>query len=113
MARAIRVISVQRGHDLREYTLVAFGGAGPLHAARLARELEIPRVLVPETPGVLCALGLLVTDLRTDYSVTRMLPAAEGALPDLREAFAALDAGAEAWFRREGIPAQRRELRRS
>ncbi len=51
MARAIRVISVQRGYDPRDYTLVAFGGAGPLHAARLARELEISRVLVPRQPG--------------------------------------------------------------
>src|SRR5262249_51798689 len=64
MARAIRVISVQRGHDPRDYTLVAFGGAGPLHAARLARELEIRRVLVPPSPGILCAMGLLLTDLR-------------------------------------------------
>ena len=64
MAKAIRVISVQRGHDPREYTLVAFGGAGPLHAARLARELEIPRVLVPRHPGILCALGLLLSDLQ-------------------------------------------------
>jgi len=61
------VISVERGHDPRDYTLVAFGGAGPLHAARLAQELEISRVLVPRNPGILCALGLLLTDLRTDY----------------------------------------------
>jgi N-methylhydantoinase A len=74
MAKAIRVISVQRGHDPRDYTLVAFGGAGPLHAARLARELDVPRVLVPKTPGLLCALGLLLTDLRTNYSMTRLLP---------------------------------------
>src|SRR5215470_7389454 len=59
MARAIRVISVQRGHDPRDYTLMAFGGAGPLHAARLARELDIGRVLVPANPGILCAMGLL------------------------------------------------------
>src|SRR5439155_24485729 len=64
MAKAIRVISVQRGHDPREYTLVAFGGAGPLHASRLARELEIPRILVPRHPGILPALGLLLSDLR-------------------------------------------------
>ena len=57
MARAIRVISVQRGHDPRDYTLVAFGGAGPLHAARLAAELDIHRVLVPRNPGILCAMG--------------------------------------------------------
>ena len=62
MARAIRVISVQRGHDPRDYTLAAFGGAGPLHAARLARELDIGRILVPRNPGILCAMGLLLTD---------------------------------------------------
>ncbi|RYJ00221.1 MAG: hydantoinase/oxoprolinase family protein, partial [Acetobacteraceae bacterium] len=55
MAKAIRVISVQRGHDPRDYTLMAFGGAGPLHAARLAKELEMKRVLVPRNPGILCA----------------------------------------------------------
>src|SRR6185437_2445404 len=58
MARAIRVISVQRGHDPRDYTLMAFGGAGPVHAARLAAELEVSRVLVPVSPGILCAMGL-------------------------------------------------------
>ena len=72
MARAIRVISVQRGYDPRDYTLIAFGGAGPLHAARLARELDIGRVLVPLTPGILCAMGLLLTDLRADFAVTRL-----------------------------------------
>ena len=65
---------VQRGHDPRDYTLVAFGGAGPLHAARLARELEIRRVLVPRNPGILCAMGLLLTDLRADFAQTRLLP---------------------------------------
>jgi len=77
MARAIRVISVQRGHDPRDYTLMAFGGAGPLHAARLARELDMGRVLVPANPGILCAMGLLLTDLRADFGLTRLLPATE------------------------------------
>ena len=78
MARAIRVISVQRGHDPRDYTLMAFGGAGPLHAARLARELDIGRVLVPRNPGILCALGLLLTDLRADFAATRLMPRDRG-----------------------------------
>src|SRR5271170_2196815 len=73
MARAIRVISVQRGHDPRDYTLVAFGGAGPLHAARLAVELDIRRILVPRNPGILCAMGLLLADLRADFAATRLL----------------------------------------
>jgi N-methylhydantoinase A len=113
MARAIRVISVQRGHDPRDYTLVAFGGAGPLHAARLARELEIPRVLVPRNPGILCALGLLLGDLRTDHAQTRLLPAAEAALPGMIATFAELEQRAGAWFDREGIPPAARSLRRT
>ena len=68
MVGAIRLISVQRGFDPREFTLVAFGGAGPMHANALARELEIPRVLVPMSPGVTSALGLLVTDIKHDYA---------------------------------------------
>jgi N-methylhydantoinase A len=112
MARAIRVISVQRGHDPRHYTLMAFGGAGPLHAARLAKELDMPRVLVPANPGILCAMGLLLTDLRADFAVTRLLPADDGAAPALAEGFAALGAQAERWFEQEGIaPADRRLTR--
>ena len=111
--RAIRVISVQRGHDPRDYTLVAFGGAGPLHAARLAQELDIPRVLVPESPGILCALGLLVTDLRTDYSVTRLLPLTSDSLPAINDAFAELAGRVDAWFAQEGIAPERRSVRRS
>jgi N-methylhydantoinase A len=113
MARAIRVISVQRGHDPREYALVAFGGAGPLHAARLARELEIPRILVPRHPGILCALGLLLSDLRTDYARTRLLPVDDGALPAMAETFAELTRRAIEWFDREGIAHDAQSIRRS
>ena len=70
MVRALRVVSVERGHDPRDFTLVAFGGAGPLHACDLARELGIKHVLIPPAPGVLCAIGLLVADLRSDASRT-------------------------------------------
>ena len=112
MARAIRVISVQRGHDPRDYTLMAFGGAGPLHAARLAKELEIGRVLVPANPGILCAMGLLLTDLRADFALTRLLPATEASTADVAEAFAALSQRADRWFEHEAIaPAQRRLAR--
>ena len=112
MARAIRVISVQRGHDPRDYTLMAFGGAGPLHAARLARELEIGRVLVPRNPGILCAMGLLLTDLRADFAATRLVRADASAAPVVAEAFAGLARSAEAWFAQEGIaPVERRSVR--
>jgi len=109
MARAIRVISVQRGYDPRDYCLVAFGGAGPLHASRLARELEIRKVLVPRSPGVLCALGLLLTDLRHDLSTTRRLRLDAAAQGEVRDAFEDLGEEAAAWFAREGVtPARQR-----
>jgi N-methylhydantoinase A len=72
MERAIRRISVERGFDPREFALVAFGGAGPLHACDLARSMQIPRVLVPPVPGVLSALGMLVAAPSKDYSQTVM-----------------------------------------
>jgi len=75
MERAIRRISVERGHDPRRFALLAFGGAGPLHACDLAATLNIPTVLIPPTPGVLSALGMLVADLVKDYSQTVMLRA--------------------------------------
>jgi N-methylhydantoinase A len=113
MARAIRVISVQRGHDPRQYTLMAFGGAGPLHAARLARELDMRRVLVPANPGILCAMGLLLTDLRADFAVTRLLPVTDDAAARLADGFATLARQADQWFEREGIPASDRRLTRT
>jgi N-methylhydantoinase A len=104
---------VQRGHNPRDYTLVAFGGAGPLHAARLACELEIPRVLIPRHPGILCALGLLLTDLKTNDAQTRLMPATLESLPRMVEMFQALQARARSWFEREGIPPAARTLRRT
>lgn len=113
MARAIRVVSVQRGHDPRDYTLAAFGGAGPLHAARLARELEISRILVPRNPGILCAMGLLLTDLRADFAATRLMTLAAAALPDMEAAFTELQAQADAWFDGEGIAPGARQITRT
>lgn len=77
MEKAIRVISIERGHDPRDFTLVSFGGAGPLHACSMARSLQIPRVLVPRLPGALSALGILLADTVRDYSRTVMLPVHE------------------------------------
>ena len=88
MERAIRVVSVERGHDPREFTLVAFGGAGPLHACEMAEALSIPRVLVPLHPGVLSAQGMAFADISREYSATVMLQ--EPNL-DLAEADKALD----------------------
>jgi N-methylhydantoinase A len=76
MAGAIRMVSVSRGHDPRDFALFAFGGAGPLHAAALARELGLPKVLVPARPGITNALGCVVADLRHDFVNTVNQPVA-------------------------------------
>lgn len=89
MEKAIRVISIERGHDPREFTLLCFGGAGPLHACAVARSLSMPRVLVPRMPGALSALGILLSDMVRDYSKTVMQPYDETALEG---AFGALEA---------------------
>ena len=87
MLRALRVISVERGHDPREFALIAFGGAGPLHACALAEELEIGTVLVPAAAGVLSALGLVASDERRDTVRSYVRPLAEaGELPAEGEA---------------------------
>jgi N-methylhydantoinase A len=84
MTSAIREISIQRGHDPRDFTLIAFGGAGPMHALALAEEIGLPRVLVPRHPGNFSALGLLASDIKHDDVRTRVGP--------LREQVAVLDA---------------------
>ena len=116
MERAIRVISVERGHDPREFTLVAFGGAGGLHACELAAALGIPRVLVPKFPGALSALGILGSDVLKDYSRTVLLGverrAMQALLARLESEFRALERAARAELRREGFaPARQRLLR--
>ncbi|TWH19792.1 hydantoinase/oxoprolinase family protein [Prauserella rugosa] len=116
MARAIRVISVQRGYDPRDYALVPFGGAGPLHAGRLARELGMRTIIVPETPGAQCAAGLLMTDIRADFLRTNIMQVESGheaeAADRLAGAFDGLGQQAAAWLAEENIPEQRRRLER-
>jgi len=101
MEKAIRVISIERGHDPREFTLVAFGGGGPLHACSLARALRIPTVLVPAMPGALSAVGILLADAVRDYSRTVMLPG--NAIESLEESFAQMERRGIAEFRAEGL----------
>ena len=87
MLRALRLVSVERGHDPRDFALVAFGGAGPLHACALAEELGVRTVLVPEAAGVLSALGLVVSDERRDRVVSYVCPLEDaGGLPPAGEA---------------------------
>ena len=87
MASAIREISIERGHDPRELTLVPMGGAGPMHATEIARELRIPQVLVPPYPGNLSALGLLGSDIRYDFARTFLVDCAEAVAADIHGAF--------------------------
>ena len=101
MEKAIRVISVERGHNPREFTLVAFGGGGPLHACSLARALRIPRVMVPAMPGALSAVGILLAEAVRDYSRTVMLPGT--AIQRLAASFAELEQRGVQEFSKEGL----------
>jgi len=113
MLGAIRVVSVRKGYDPRAYTMVAFGGAGPLHAAALARDLGIREVLVPPTPGILCALGLLVEPLRLDLVRTRVQLLDTLTAAELDQLFTDMAAEGAAWLDGEAVPAPRRRLVRA
>ena len=105
MVRAIRTISVERGYDPREFTLMAFGGAGPLHARDVAAALGMREILVPAAPGILCAQGLIVSDLKEDFVAGDRIPGDAAGLRRLAEHVEALAAHARAWFDAERIPA--------
>lgn len=98
MMGAVRVISVEQGEDPRDFTLVAFGGAGPLHAADVARTIGMQKVLVPPHPGLLSAMGLLYADVRGDFSLTRLLPASSDNLPALNAGLVQLRQRGDAWL---------------
>jgi len=102
MEQAIRLISIERGYDPRDFALVSFGGAGGLHAADLARALSIPRVVVPRHPGALSALGLLLSDVRKDYSRSMLIPAA-GAEARVRRELESLHRAGRADLKDEGF----------
>ncbi len=103
MARAVRIVTVERGLDPREYTLIAYGGAGPMHAAELAEELGITRVIIPVYPGLFSALGLLLSDYRYEYkkSVLRVLGEIDPV--ELEENYSLLEREAYETLRREGV----------
>ena len=103
MERAIRAISLERGYDPREFTLVPFGGAGPMHACELAGELHIPRVFVPPNPGILSALGVAIADIVKDYSRTVMLRGPDVNRKRVEQEFAALEDQAKDDMGREGL----------
>ncbi len=113
MAEALRIVSVERGYDAREFSLVAFGGAGPVHAAALAEELDVREVLIPPIPGGFSALGLVTTDLRRDYSRT-FYTTITGADPEaMHQLFEEMEEAGRAMLAVSGIPAAQHELARS
>ena len=113
MAEALRIVSVERGHDAREFSLVAFGGAGPVHAAALADELGIPEVVVPPIPGGFSALGLVATDLRRDWSHTFYSPIESIDPAALDRRLEELERSAHAMLRDAGIPEPDRIVERA
>ncbi|KYK34612.1 MAG: hypothetical protein AYK18_13855 [Theionarchaea archaeon DG-70] len=99
MCQGIRVVSVERGHDPRDFVLLAFGGAGPLHACELAKELSIPKVLIPVYPGVFSALGMVVADIKHEFVLTKKMRPEE----DTHNVFEELEKKAVAVLRKEGV----------
>ena len=110
IAQEIRFICAEKGFNARDFTLFAYGGAGPMHAAQVAEELGIRKVLIPYRPGLLCALGVLATEPKADFAVTRMvsLNANEGggAKEAIGTLFGELDARARQWLEEQKIPAR-------
>jgi N-methylhydantoinase A len=107
MSLAVQSVSVGRGHDPRDFAMVAFGGAGPLHAAEIARELNIPRLVIPRVPGHFSALGMLLADLRHDFVRTYYKSLANCDFKALSEIFSQMEAEARALLRSEGMSEER------
>ena len=103
MSLAVQSVSIGRGHDPRDFAMVAFGGAGPLHAAEIARELNIPKVIIPRVPGHFSALGMLLADLRHDFVRTYYKPLADSDFSVLQKIFSEMEASARELLLAEGM----------
>ncbi|WP_071393963.1 hydantoinase/oxoprolinase family protein [Bacillus tuaregi] len=103
MCDALRLISVRRGYDPRDFALVAFGGAGPLHGAQLAKEMEIPTIIVPPHPGVAAAMGCLLVDVRHDISKTFVRNINDVSLDELEAEYVTMEKEAEDLLAEEGV----------
>lgn len=112
MADAVRLISIRRGYDPRDFALVVFGGAGPLHGAALARELSIPTVLVPPNPGITSALGCLLVDIRHDLAEMHLRSAESADTTELEAGFEKLEAEAAERLAHENVPPGQVSLQR-
>jgi N-methylhydantoinase A len=113
MVSAIKEISIANGYDPRDFALLAYGGAGPMHATAIADELEMTRVLVPVGPGNFAAFGSLISDLRRDYARTRTVNLAAGDWAEMDAVFAAIEAQARRDLLAEGVPPERIMLSRA
>ena len=113
MVGAIRNISVERGHDPRDFALVAYGGAGPMHAIDVASLLGINRVIVPLNPGIASAYGLLVAEFKNDYARTFLQQAPDYDLDGIERVYSELEAEGRAWLQEEGVPQQVHTVSRS
>jgi len=113
MANAVRLLSISRGHDPRDFALIAFGGAGALHGAAVAKELSIPVVIVPPNPGVTSAMGCLLVDIQHDFSDSFMADAATTTAKDLEAAFSKIEKEAVTRLRHEGVAPEDTVLQRS
>ena len=112
MTGALKVVSIERGYDPKDFSLVAFGGAGPLHAVELARALGCRAVIIPRHPGLLCALGLLATDLQYDFARTALQRGPDYDLEMMHQIWQELATEASAALTREGVPPERHRFAR-
>jgi N-methylhydantoinase A len=112
MVNALKLVSLNRGHDPRDFVLVAFGGGGGMHAVALGQELGVKRVVIPYGASVFSAWGMMMSDLRRDYIVTRLSPLDPGAGPGIDAAFAEVEQQARAQFATEGIDPSKVKLQR-
>lgn len=108
MVRAVRSVSVEKGYDVREFSLMAFGGAGPLHACEVAKDLGIKTVIIPPHPGTLCSLGLLLADTKFDMSRTLIVDGMAENLAAINRQFASMHEQGEQALDREGVPSDLR-----
>jgi N-methylhydantoinase A len=113
MEEAIKAISTMRGHDLRDFMLLAFGGAGPVHAGRIARDLGMAGLIVPLYPGVYSAIGLIMSDVKHDYVQSKMQPMSELSPEGVNHMFARLEALAAADLRSDGFAPAHIEIQRA
>lgn len=103
MCNAVRLVSTSKGYDPRDFTLVAFGGAGPLHAAHVAQEMNIPKVIIPRYPGINSALGCLLVDVEHDLSQTFIADATDDVIDDIEESFADMETEIYERLSKEGV----------